>query len=295
MTAFDILRTLRPNQWTKNLVVAAAFFFALGDRYQGFQWRSAFPVIPAVLLFCLVSSGVYVLNDILDRNQDSNHPRKRHRPIASGAIPVPSAARLSALLLAAGLGGAWLLSPPFAAVVGTYLVLQLLYTIWLKHIALIDVMVIAAGFVLRAIAGAVVLQVQISPWLLLCAFLLALFLALCKRRQEKVVHAQTAAEHRPTLEQYDRALLDQLITMVGAAVIVSYAIYTLWPSTVDKFDTQKLGFTVPFVVFGIFRYLDLVYRHAQGERPEKVLLTDIPLLVDLALYGVTVLGIFLLR
>jgi 4-hydroxybenzoate polyprenyltransferase len=295
----DILSALRVNQWTKNLVVLAAFCFALGDRTQGLigpTLPATFArVLAAFVLFCLASSGLYLLNDIRDLAADRLHPVKRFRPIAAGRLPVPAAGLLSAFLLALALSAAFLLSRPFAAILTGYVALQIVYTCRLKHVALVDIFVIAAGFVLRAAGGGLVIHVPISPWLLVCAFLLALFLALCKRRHEKLILDLSAEEHRPSLEYYDRQLLDQLIAVVSAATIVSYAIYTLATETVHKFGTPLLALTIPFVIFGIFRYLDLVYRKAGGGRPEKILLTDGPLLADLALYGLCVLGIFFLR
>lgn len=295
----DVLRALRVNQWTKNLVVLAAFCFALGDRAQGLL-GPALPatfarVLAAFALFCLASSGIYLLNDIRDLAADRLHPVKRLRPIAAGRIPVPVAGAWSTLLLVLSLAGALWLSRPFATILAGYVALQIVYTCWLKHVALVDIFVIALGFVLRAAGGGLVIRVAISPWLLVCAFLLALFLALCKRRHEKLILDQSAEDHRPSLGDYDRQLLDQLIAVVSAATIVSYAIYTLATETVHKFGTPLLSLTIPFVIFGIFRYLDLVYRKSAGGRPEKILLTDGPLLVDLALYGLCVLGIFFFR
>jgi len=203
---------------------------------------------------------------------------------------------MAALLAAAALTGAFFLSRQYLWAMAAYIAVQLLYTFLLKQIALVDVMVIAGGFVLRAIAGAVVLPgAEPSPWLLICTFLLALFLGLCKRRHEKLsLEPDANAEQRPSLQGYDERLLDQLIAVTSGATIVSYAIYTFWPETVSKFGTHALGFTVPFVVFGIFRYLDLVYRHDKGDRPEKILLTDVPLLVSIGLYGLSVLAILVL-
>jgi 4-hydroxybenzoate polyprenyltransferase len=202
---------------------------------------------------------------------------------------------LGLALLAVGLAAAFALAPPFGATVAGYAAIQAAYSLWLKRVALVDIIVIAAGFVLRAIGGAAVLGLDISPWLLLCAFLLALFLALCKRRHEKLLlDGDAAGRHRPSLDGYDERLLDQLIAVVSAATIVSYAIYTLSPGTVAKFGSAGLGFSIPFVMFGIFRYLDLVYRHEKGGRPENVLLTDIPILVDLVLYAATIVAVFLL-
>ena len=287
-----IVQALRPSQWTKNAVVMAAFFFAFGDRTQSVSMASFLQALAATGLFCLISSGIYLLNDIRDAEADRSHPLKRLRPIASGLVSIPLASAMSALLLAAGLGGAAALSPPFAAVAASYVLLQSVYSFWLKHVALFDVFVIALGFVLRAVAGGVVVKVAVSPWLLLCAFLLALFLALCKRRHEKILLDASADEHRPSLGYYDRKLVDQLIAIVSAATIVCYSIYTLWPDTVHKFGTNLLSLTIPFVIFGVFRYLDLVYRKESGGRPEKILLTDRPLIVDLVLYALCVLIVF---
>jgi 4-hydroxybenzoate polyprenyltransferase len=286
------LRAMRPKQWTKNAVVLAPFLFALGDRHQGVGLSQFWTALQAALVF---SSGIYLFNDVKDAPYDRLHPTKRLRPVAAGEISVGAALLLSAVLLAGGLVWGWRLSRPLGWVVGSYVLLQVVYTFVLKKIALIDLFVIAGGFVLRALAGAVALSVAISPWLLLCALLLALFLALCKRRHEKVVLNDVTGETRPALEHYDERLLDQMIAIVSAATIVSYALYTLWPDTVQKFGTAWLGLTIPFVIFGIFRYLDLVYRHEKGGQPELILLTDVPLLVDLALYGASVLLIIVLK
>jgi len=287
------LRLLRVKQWTKNAVVFAAFVFALGDRNQDLSAWELWKVCLAALAFSLVSSAVYILNDLRDAPQDRLHPVKKNRPIASGAVATTPALGAAAVLLAAGLGGAGRLGADLLAVIGGYLVLQGFYTLWLKRIALVDVIVIATGFVLRALAGAVVIHVVISPWLLLCAMLLALFLGLCKRRHEKVNLAGQGT--RAALDAYDERLLDQLIAVTAAAALVCYSIYTLWPETVDKFGTPWLAATIPFVVFGLFRYMDIVYRQEKGDRPEQILLTDGPLMADVALYGLAVLGILLLR
>ncbi len=283
------VRALRPKQWTKNAVVFAAFIFALGDRQQHITLGDVWIPLLAAVLFCMVSSAVYLMNDIRDVRWDREHPIKKLRPIAAGEVSIPLAGILAGVLFAAGLGGAWLFSRSLFEVIGGYVVLQVAYTFALKQVALVELFVIAAGFVLRALAGAVALDVTISPWLLLCTLLLALFLALCKRRHEKVLVEGSTGETRQSLNQYNERLLDQLIAIVSASTIVSYALYTLWSDTVQKFGTARLGFTIPFVIFGIFRYLDLVYRHEKGDQPEKILLTDIPLLADLALYGITVL------
>lgn len=283
-----LLRSLRPNQWAKNLVVPAAFVFALGVREASVTLADILPVIWATLVFCALSSSIYLINDVHDLEQDRDHPVKRNRPIAAGSLSVRTAVATSICLMAGGLGCAWYLGRPFFWTAAGYTGLQILYTFVLKRVALLDVFVIASGFVLRALAGAVVIAVPISHWLLLCAFLLALFLGLCKRRHEKVVLEAVASTTRPSLQQYDEKLLDQLIAIICAATIVSYALYTFWPDTVEKFGTHGLGFTIPFVILGMFRYLDLVYRHDRGGRPEQILLTDLPLFCILAAYGTTV-------
>ena len=284
----SLFQALRPKQWTKNAVVFAAFFFALGDHNQQVGLAAFWTAVQATLLFCVVSSGIYLINDVRDAPWDRLHPTKKFRPIAAGELAPGTALMTSALLLSAGMAGAWFMSHRFAGVLLSYIVLQIVYTLVLKQVVLLDLFVIAAGFVLRAMAGAVAVNVTISPWLLLCAMLLALFLALCKRRHEKVVVGDTTGATRENLGRYDERLLDQLIAVVSAATLVSYALYTLWPDTVQKFGNARLAFTIPFVIFGLFRYLDLVYRHDKGGHPEQILLTDAPLLVDLLLYGATV-------
>ena len=284
-------RLLRVKQWTKNAVVFAAFVFAMGDRNQNLAAWELWKVCLAALAFSLVSSAVYVFNDWRDAPQDRAHPIKRHRPIAAGEVAPGPALGVAAVLLAVGLGGAWRLGIELLWVIAAYLVLQVVYTLGLKRIPLVDVIVIAFGFVLRALAGAVVIHVPISPWLLLCTLFLALFLGLCKRRHEKV--NLVGISTREALDGYDERLLDMLITMTSGASLVCYSIYTLWPETVAKFGTSWMGATIPFVIFGLFRYMDLVYRQDKGDRPEHILLTDGPLLVDVALYGATVLWVLL--
>jgi len=289
-----LLLALRPNQWTKNAVVPAALLFGYWDPGQNLDLRAGIlRALAATGLFCLASGGVYLINDLADRDADRHHPLKRYRPIASGRLPVPLAWTTALCLLPLSLIGAWILTPRYALVLAAYIGLQSIYSLGLKRVALLDIFVISAGFVLRAVGGALALEIEISAWLLLCAFLLALFLALCKRRHEKINLADLEGKQRPSLDHYDARLLDQLIAIISAATVVCYAIYTLSPDTVAKFGTTRLGLTIPFVLFGIFRYLDLVYRHDKGDRPEKILLTDIPILVNIALYGIAVVVVFL--
>ncbi len=293
------LEALRPAQWTKNLLVLAALGFAWGDRARPDHVAAPATVagvLLAAIVFCAVSSAVYLVNDLLDIEADRAHPLKRHRPIAARRLS-PARARLlaTALLAGGGLLSLVFLPGPFLAIAAFYVLLQSLYSIALKRIALADIIVIAAGFVLRALAGAYAARVSFSPWLLLCAFFLALFLAVGKRRHEKASLADNNAEQRPSLDRYSLRLLDQLAAITAAVTIVVYALYTQAPETVEKFGTSGMGFTLPFVVFGIFRYLDLLYRHNQGDQPEKALLADRPLLVTIGLYGLTVLAIFMIQ
>jgi len=290
-----LVQALRPKQWTKNAVVMAALVFAAGDRSQQIEWLDLLgQAIGAALLFCLASSSIYLLNDINDVELDRAHPEKRFRPIASGAL-APGMAFIAALALLAGsLTGAWLIAPRLAAVIGAYLVIQFCYVYGLKKLPLVDLFIISIGFVLRALAGAVAISVKISPWLLLVTLLLAMFLALCKRRQEMLLVNDAGIETRPSLLGYNEKMLDQLIAMTGASTLVCYALYTQWPDTVEKFGSHQLGFTLPFVMFGIFRYINLVYHYRQGERPEQVLLTDRPLLITVALYMLATAAIFVI-
>jgi len=292
-----ILRALRPSQWIKNLIVLAAYFFARWDpsQHAHVAGRSAvLRVVAAAGLFCVISSAIYLINDVRDVAADRAHPVKKRRPIAAGQIGLGAAWAVAFLLLLIGLAGAWMLSASFSLLACGYVALQFAYTFGLKRVALLDVFMIAIGFVLRAIAGALVIDVRISPWLLLCTFLLALFLGLCKRRHEKRLLADSSAQqHREALAGYGEGLLDLLIGIAAAAAVVTYAIYTLSSETIARFGTSGLGLTIPFVVFGVFRYLDLVYRSEQGGQPEKVLLTDRVLMITVLLYALVALAVLL--
>ena len=287
---------MRPAQWIKNGVVPAAYFFARWDPSQSAHVQGFLPLVfesVAVACFCSVSSGIYLINDVRDIQADRAHPVKRRRPLAAGEIGVAPALAVASLLLLAGLAGSLALPHLFTGVLGGYCLMQFTYTFALKRIPYVDVFVIATGFVLRAIAGATVLAVRISPWLLLCTFLLALFLALCKRRHEKILLEDAGEQHREALAGYDRYVLDMQIAITSCATLVCYAIYTLSEETIRRFGTNRLGLTIPFVVFGIFRYLELVYRHDEGGRPEKVLLTDKILIVTVGCFLLTALVVFL--
>jgi 4-hydroxybenzoate polyprenyltransferase len=280
----SLVRSLRPSQWTKNLIVFAALLFArrLTDPSAVVLSVAAFAV------FCALSGVVYLINDIVDRDADRQHPLKRSRPIASGAVPVSVAATTATILGVSALAAAFLLRFEFGIVAAVYVALLALYSGPLKHVVIIDVLTIAIGFVLRAVAGAVVIDVEISNWLLIVTVLLALFLALSKRRHELVLLADGATSHRPILEEYSPYLLDQMISVVTASTLVSYAFYTVSPDTVQKFGTDKLGLTVPFPLYGIFRYLYLVHQKEGGGSPSDLLLNDRPLLACVALWAAAV-------
>ena len=289
----NLLQAMRPAQWTKNVILFAAFVFGYGDRSLHITWQDGLQVVPAFLLFSLAASAVYLFNDIIDLPQDRQHPTKKYRPIAAGKISLRFVRMAVIIMLLVSISLAYALSIPFARILIIYLILQGTYSLVLKRVALLDVFVIAAGFVLRAIAGAALLAIPISPWLLVCTFLLALFLALCKRRHEKAsIEAGASARQRVALQKYDLLLTDQLISIVAGATSVCYAIYTLWPETIEKFGSYYLAYTIPIVLFGIFRYLDLLYRENKGDRPEHVLLTDIPIILTLITYAVSVLALF---
>ncbi len=282
--ALSLVLSLRPAQWTKNLIVFAALIF--GQRL--LDPRSVLYSVAAFVTFCALSGAVYLVNDVADRDADARHPTKRRRPIASGAVPVPTALATAAVLAAVALAVAFWLRPSFGLLGVAYLALLTLYSGPLKHIVIIDVLTIAVGFVLRAAAGAVVLDVPMSHWLLFLTILLALFLALSKRRHELVLLAEGATGHRRILQEYTPYLLDQMISVVTASTLVAYAFYTVSPETVEKFQTHLLGLTLPFPLYGIFRYLYLVHQKEGGGSPAEMLLTDRPLLVCVALWAVTV-------
>lgn len=280
----DLLSSLRPYQWTKNLIIFAALMF--GERL--LDLRSLAYSAAAFAIFCALSGVVYLINDVADREADRRHPVKMHRPIASGALPVPVALSAALVLAGGALASAFLLRPLFGVLAVSYVALLALYSGPLKHIVIIDVLTIAIGFVLRAAAGAVAIDVPISHWLYVLTILLALFLALSKRRHELVLLADRATGHRRILEEYSPYLLDQMISVVSASTLVAYAFYTVSPETVEKFGTDRLGLTLPFPLYGIFRYLYLVHRREGGGSPAEMLLTDRPLLLCVALWAVAV-------
>jgi 4-hydroxybenzoate polyprenyltransferase len=276
----SLLVSLRPEQWIKNLVVFAGLLFGL----QLFNPRAVGLSAAAFVVFCALSGVVYLFNDIADREADREHPLKSRRPIASGELPPPVAVWVGVALGAAALAAALLIDRTFALVSVTYVALLGLYSARLKHVVIIDVLTIAMGFVLRAVAGAVAIDVPISQWLLVCTVLLALFLALSKRRHELVLLAGGAKQHRRILGEYSPYLLDQMIGVVTASTLIAYIFYTMSAETAHKFGTPYLGLTIPFPLYGIFRYLYLVHLKEGGGSPAAMLLADRPLLLCVALW-----------
>ena len=272
------LAALRPRQWPKNLLLFAGIVFAakLGDPA---RWLDA---LVAFAAYCAASSAAYLVNDVGDARQDRLHPVKRERPVASGELPERRALRLAAALAAGALAAAAALGPWSLLFMASFLGLQAAYTLSLKHVVLIDVMAIGGLFVIRAAAGAEAVRVPISPWLLLCTALLALFLGLAKRRGELVLVGADATPGRPVLQGYSLALVDQLVAVVAASTVIAYSLYTFTAR-----DSKAMMATIPFVLFGVFRYLLLIQRDDLGEEPENVLLSDRPLIVAIALWSAT--------
>jgi 4-hydroxybenzoate polyprenyltransferase len=262
------LLLLRPKQWIKNFFVFAALLF--GKKFT--EPEAILHSLGAFAVFCALASVVYVVNDTCDREADRKHPKKRLRPLASGAVSVSTAVCLAVLFLVGGLVGAWLLGTGVLIVVGIYFVMNLAYSLRLKHVVILDVLLVAIGFVLRVLAGASAVDVTPSAWLLLCTLLLSLFLALTKRRHELVLLEGEAANARAILDEYTPTLLDQMVSVVTASTTMSYALYAIEPTTQDAFP--GLIYTIPLVLWGIFRYLYLVYRKKEGGDPTELLLAD---------------------
>ncbi len=285
--AASLVVSVRPGEWTKNLFVFAALLFGqhLTDPVAVGRATAAF------VIFCSLAGVVYLVNDVADRDRDRQHPRKRDRPIASGALSVSAALTAASLLGIGALAWAWWVGRDLGLVATAYVLLLVLYSGPLKHIVIIDVLTIAIGFVLRVVAGAVAIGVPISQWLLICTILLALFLGLSKRRHEIVLLADGATGHRRILQEYSPYLLDQMIGVVTASTLMAYILYATSHETAEKFGTSLLGLTIPFPLYGIFRYLYLVHHKEGGGSPAELLLNDRPLLACVALWAVAVVVI----
>jgi 4-hydroxybenzoate polyprenyltransferase len=282
-----LLVSLRPSQWIKNLIIFAGLIF--GGRLM--DPEAVAYAVAAFAVFCALSSVVYLINDVVDRRADRQHPLKRFRPIACGVVPRHVALAAAGVLGAVALAAAFWLQPAFGWLGALYLGLLALYSGPLKHTVILDVLTIAIGFVIRAAAGAVVVDVEIGHWLLVATVLLALFLALSKRRHELVLLADGATSHRRILQEYSPYLLDQMISVVTASTLVAYALATVSPDTIEKFGTDRLVWTLPFPLYGIFRYLYLVHQKEGGGSPSDMLLTDRPLLACVALWALAVAAI----
>ncbi|MEE3235444.1 MAG: decaprenyl-phosphate phosphoribosyltransferase [Candidatus Latescibacterota bacterium] len=278
-----IIVSLRPKQWLKNIFVLPALVFS--DNL--FNLNLLLVSVYALFCFCALSGSVYMLNDIVDRNKDVLHPEKRFRPIAAGDLSVSIACFVSVLLSAIGITIAFNLENNFGWIAVVYLVQNIAYSIWLKHIVLIDVITISAGFLLRAVGGGVVLQVAISSWFVLCTFTLALFLACIKRRQELVLLKNDAVGHRTILAQYSLPFLNQVIAILTAATLVCYSLYAMGVGDSQTLVSKNLEWTIPFVLYGLLRYLYVVYEEGRGDNPTSVVLGDKPLKLTVILWLLT--------
>lgn len=282
-----LLRTMRPKQWTKNVFVFAGLVFDA----QLFHVEPLLRVCIAFGLLCLTAGTVYIINDLVDVERDRAHPKKRNRPLASGALPVPMGIGAAIVLPIVTLGLAYLLSPGLALVLLSYLVLQLAYSLYLKNVVIVDVFVISAGFMLRVIAGVTVITVsRFSPWLYVCMGFLSLFLAVGKRRQELIMLDAKAAEVRETYRKYNLPLLDDMLRLATTSSVLAYALYTFEANP----ERPAMLITIPFVVYAVMRYLYLMHVEGKGGAPDEVLLEDWPFLVSIVLWGLTVLGILYL-
>jgi 4-hydroxybenzoate polyprenyltransferase len=290
-----IVALMRPKQWIKNVVVLAGVVFA--GRLEDLEFVEY--ALAAFVVFCLLSSAIYVFNDVIDAEKDRRHPEKRHRPIAAGQVGRGAGVAIAAALAAAGLGAAFALGPRFGNAAAAFVGLNLLYTLWLKREVIIDVMSIAVGFMIRAIGGVEVLRdldpsVTLSNWLLLCTFFLALVMGFGKRRSELVLLDDGAREHRSALGDYSIALLDVIIPLCSACALIAFSVYTIWPATIAKFGTDKLVYTVPFVVYGFLRYLFLIRERGLGGNPSEILFRDRALLASVVAWMIASIGVLYL-
>lgn len=282
-----LLKTMRPKQWTKNIFVWAALIFDV----KLFQAQPFLRTLLTFVLFCLISGAVYIINDLVDVEKDRLHPNKRNRPLASGALNPRVAAGVAALIVVASLPLALWIDRGLTLILYGYLLLMITYSFWLKNIVIVDVLTIAAGFVLRVGAGVAVVEAErFSPWIYFCTVLLALFLALGKRRQEIVLMEDASSHTRAILAQYNLRFVDEMLSLVSASTVMAYALYTF--SATNLPETHTMMLTVPFVLYGLFRYLYLIHVKGETDPPDVVVLKDRPLQVDVLLFGVTIFLIF---
>ncbi|MGC8971547.1 MAG: decaprenyl-phosphate phosphoribosyltransferase [bacterium] len=281
----NIIKSLRPRQWIKNLLVFAGIVFSQNL----FNIDMLLRTIYVFFIFCIVSGAIYILNDIIDLPFDRVNPLKKKRPIAEGKLRLSYAKLTISILIPLSLLVTYLLNHQLFLVVLSYIILQVLYSLYLKNIPILDIFSISFGSVLRVLAGTIVINVTISSWLLICTVLLALLLALSKRRYELVLFEKEAKNKRIVLEEYSPYLLDQMISIVTSSILITYSLYTTSQETVERFGTRNLIFTIPFVLYGIFRYLYLIYKKGLGDSPEGIFLLDKPLLIDIGLWILIVL------
>ena len=276
-----LIVSMRPGQWTKNLFIFAGLIFS-GNL---FHPEILIRVSSGFILFSLVASSIYIFNDIIDMEYDRAHPEKKDRPLAAGLLSVPVAYSGAVILATAGLIGALTLDRGFFAILISYLIINFAYTIKIKQVVILDIMCISSGFVLRVLAGTELAEVQPSDWLILCTIMLSLFLGFSKRRHELVVTGVNAITHRRVLGEYSLGFLDQMIAVATACTVMSYALYTLSPQTVHRFGTRNLVFSIPFVIYGIYRYLYLIHQKNMGGNPTRELIRDFPLLINAFLWA----------
>ncbi len=285
-----LIESLRPKQWIKNVFLFAALIFSRNlDKP-----LLIIKTLAAFVCFCALSSSIYLINDLLDLEQDKLHPTKSKRPLPSGRLKKGVAVQASIILAICAITGAYTLNSNFGIIALIYFILFCIYSVKLKSVVILDVMTIALGFVLRVMGGGLVIKVEVSNWLLICTILLALFLGLSKRRHELILLNNNAANHRSILAEYSPYFLDQMISVVTACTVMAYSLYTMSPETINKFHTQYLSATIPFVLYGIFRYLYLVHQKQAGGSPTKILLTDKPLIFNSLLWIVSAILIIYL-
>lgn len=284
MVIVEILQSMRPQQWIKNFFIFAALIFSQNV----FNFSLVAKTVMAFVAFCLLSGSLYILNDLKDLEEDRLHPLKSKRPLVSGRLKKSTAICFFFGFSVLGLVLAAALNLSFLIIACVFFAIQVAYSFYLKHVVILDVFIIAASFLIRVVAGALAIEVYVSPWLLICTTLLALFLAMSKRRHELVLLEENAVNHRSILREYNPYLLDQMIAVVTASIVVAYCLYTVSEETVAKFGTTKLLYTVPFVLYGIFRYLYLVHQRSEGGSPEVLIIKDKPLLIDIFLWIVSI-------
>lgn len=279
-----VVRIMRPKQWTKNVLIFAGLVFD-GQLFN----RESFTIVTvSFVLLCFAASTIYVINDLADIERDRQHPRKKNRPLPSGQLPVPVAIAAAFLLPVLSIGAASLYNPRYALVLILYVALNILYSFWVKHIVLLDILTVTAGYVLRVAAGVLVIEVdRFSPWLYVCTALLALFLIIAKRRQELIMMGDTANDVRPIFRQYNLPLLDDLLRMVMTGILIAYILYTIEAPSLLLGGNNLALITIPFVMYGLFRYLYLIHVKGEGSAPDEVIFRDRPLLATLLLWGLT--------